>query len=263
MLSASERNPAVLDPSRTKVSAMNLKYNHSHNHNHTSTNQIPCSSEQEASSMPMASQSSQHIWVVTGPAGSGKSTVGRYLQQELGVPFLEGDDFHSASNKAKMSAGTPLTDADRWDWLISLRSAATTLLSTPAATATATATDSTSTSTSNQAQAPTGVVVACSALKKKYRDVMRVAAYGAPNVRIHFVYLKLEPATLYARVSARQAHYMKQGMVESQLRDLEEPGQGEWDVITVPVQVGMGIKEVQNEVMKAVEGVLRSYEGDL
>jgi gluconokinase len=156
-----------------------------------------------------------------------------------------------------MSAGTPLTDADRWDWLISLRSAATTLLSTPAPTST------NPTSTSTRAQAPTGVVVACSALKKKYRDVMRVAAYGYPNVRIHFVYLKLEPATLYARVSARQAHYMKQGMVESQLRDLEEPGQGEWDVITVPVQVGMGMGEVQREVMNAVEKVIRGYEGGL
>jgi gluconokinase len=253
MLSASERNPAVMDPPRTKVSALDL--NHNHNHNHTTTNQVSSSSEQQASFMP--SQSLQHIWVVTGPAGSGKSTVGRYLQQELGVPFLEGDDFHPASNKAKMSAGTPLTDADRWDWLISLRSAATTLLSTPAPTST----DSTSTST--QAQAPTGVVVACSALKKKYRDVMRVAAYGSPDVRIHFVYLKLEPATLYARVSARQAHYMKQGMVESQLRDLEEPGQGEWDVITVPVQVGMGMGEVQREVMNAVERVMRGYEGGL
>ncbi|KAL6239031.1 hypothetical protein BDW75DRAFT_165536 [Aspergillus navahoensis] len=251
MLSASERNPAVMDPSRTKTSALDL--NHNRNHNQTSTNQIPSSSEQQSSSMSIPPQSPQHIWVVTGPAGSGKSTVGRYLQQELGVPFLEGDDFHPASNKAKMSAGTPLTDADRWDWLISLRSAATTLLSTPASTST----DSTST------QAPTGVVVACSALKKKYRDVMRVAAYGSPSVRIHFVYLKLEPATLYARVSARQAHYMKQGMVESQLRDLEEPGQGEWDVITVPVQVGMGMGEVQREVMKAVERVMRGYEGGL
>jgi gluconokinase len=92
MLSASERNPAVMDPPRTKVSALDL--NHNHNHNHTTTNQVSSSSEQQASFMP--SQSLQHIWVVTGPAGSGKSTVGRYLQQELGVPFLEGDDVSSS-----------------------------------------------------------------------------------------------------------------------------------------------------------------------
>ncbi|KAL4920218.1 P-loop containing nucleoside triphosphate hydrolase protein [Aspergillus aurantiobrunneus] len=222
MISAGERQPpTVIDPPRTKVSALN----------HTAA---PSSSEQ----VSMPPESLQHIWVVTGPAGSGKSTVGRYLQQELGVPFLEGDDFHPPSNKAKMASGIPLTDADRWDWLISLRSAATTLLTPP--------TPST--------PAPRGVVVACSALKKKYRDVMRVATYGSPNVRIHFVYLKLDRTTLYARVSARQAHYMKPGMVESQLRDLEEPGSAEWDVLTVSVQGTAG--DVQREVMRVVEEIL-------
>jgi gluconokinase len=141
-----------------------------------------------------------------------------------------------------MSAGIPLTDADRWDWLIALRSAATTLLSTASA---------------GNASPPAGVVVACSALKKKYRDVMRVAAYGSPNVRIHFVYLKLDPAVLYQRVSARQAHYMKPGMVESQLRDLEEPGVGEWDALTVDVRGTMG--DVQREVMSVVGGELAGF----
>ncbi|KAL4953883.1 P-loop containing nucleoside triphosphate hydrolase protein [Aspergillus filifer] len=226
MLSAGERQqPSVMDPARN-----NLKLTH-----HTSTT---APSASEATSTPMPTNTLQHIWVVTGPAGSGKSTVGRSLQQALGVPFLEGDDFHPSANKAKMSTGTPLTDADRWDWLISLRSAATTLL-TPSNPST---------------PAPAGVVVACSALKKKYRDVMRVAAYGSPNVRIHFVYLKLDRTELYARVSARQAHYMKPGMVESQLRDLEEPEGTEWDVLTVDVRGTAG--DVQREVMRVVEGVM-------
>ncbi|KAL4787263.1 P-loop containing nucleoside triphosphate hydrolase protein [Aspergillus varians] len=226
MLSTGERqHPTAMDPSRTKVLGLT----------HTAA---PSSSPEQASMSP---ESLQHIWVVTGPAGSGKSTVGRYLQQELGVPFIEGDDYHPPSNKAKMASGIPLTDADRWDWLISLRSAATTFL-TPSTPST---------------PAPRGVVVACSALKKKYRDVMRVAAYGSSNVRIHFVYLKLDPKTLYARVSARQAHYMKPGMVESQLKDLEEPGQAEWDVLTVNVEGTMA--DVQNGVMRAVEDVLDGY----
>jgi gluconokinase len=214
----------------------------------------------------MSSDNLQHIWVVTGPAGSGKSTVGIHLHQQLGVPFLEGDDvslslsiykstlsathdkeltqgqFHPASNKAKMGSGIPLTDADRWDWLIALRNAATTLL----------------TPTSPSTPAPRGVVVACSALKEKYRDVMRLAAYGTPNVRIHFVYLKLDRSTLFARVSARQAHYMKPGMVESQLKDLEEPGSAEWDVITVDVHAEAAV--VQKDVMTAVQSVLAGYE---
>ncbi|KAL4958951.1 gluconokinase [Aspergillus stella-maris] len=226
MLSAGERQqPSVMDPARN-----NLKLTH-----HTSTT---APSASEATSISMPPNTLQHIWVVTGPAGSGKSTVGRSLQQALGVPFLEGDDFHPPANKAKMSTGTPLTDADRWDWLIALRSAATTLLipSNPSI------------------PAPAGVVVACSALKKKYRDVMRVAAYGSPNVRIHFVYLKLDRTELYARVSARQAHYMKPGMVESQLKDLEEPEGTEWDVLTVDVRGTAG--DVQREVMRVVEGVM-------
>ncbi|KAL3476345.1 P-loop containing nucleoside triphosphate hydrolase protein [Aspergillus californicus] len=223
MLSASGQQTPVIDSSRTKATALN-----------GSISSAMCPPPATA-----APTNIQHIWVVTGPAGSGKSTVGRYLQQQLGVPFIEGDDYHPTANKQKMSTGTPLTDADRWDWLIALRSAATTLLSTL--------------STTNLAP-PTGVVVACSALKKKYRDVMRVAAYGSPNVRIHFVYLKLDPSVLYERVSKRQAHYMKPTMVESQLKDLEEPGVGEWDALTVDVKGSA--ESVQMDVMRAVAGAV-------
>ncbi|OJJ49389.1 hypothetical protein ASPZODRAFT_61097 [Penicilliopsis zonata CBS 506.65] len=161
----------------------------------------------------------QHIWIITGPAGCGKSTVGFRLKEELNVPFIEGDDFHPQSNKDKMANGIPLTDEDRWDWLISLRKAAIDLLSP---------------SEANGYQSPSGVVVACSALKQKYRDVMRIAAYGAPNVQIHFIYLKVDESVLLKRVANRKAHYMKSGMVHSQLQALEEP-QGEWDALTVLV----------------------------
>ncbi|KAL4861729.1 hypothetical protein BDV12DRAFT_59655 [Aspergillus spectabilis] len=243
MLSAGERQThPVVDPSRTKVTALNHT---------TPTTSAPMRSEQ----VTVPPQTLQHIWVVTGPAGSGKSTVGRYLQQQLGVPFLEGDDYHPLANKEKMSAGIPLTDADRWDWLIALRSAATTLLSPVQVPVSSNSTTATTTITH---PAPPGVVVACSALKKKYRDVMRVAAYGSPNVRIHFVYLKLDPETLYTRVSARQAHYMKPEMVASQLRDLEEPV-GEWDALTVDVKGTMA--DVQRDVMRVVEAVLVEFAG--
>ncbi|KAI9371463.1 P-loop containing nucleoside triphosphate hydrolase protein [Aspergillus egyptiacus] len=227
MLSTSGQSNAVVDPSRTRAAALNG--------NHTSST---------SSTMSVPPTNLQHIWVVTGPAGSGKSTVGKYLQQALGIPYLEGDDYHPKSNKDKMSSGTPLTDADRWDWLISLRSAATACLSP---------------SPENNHTPPAGVVVACSALKKKYRDVMRVAAYGADNVRIHFVYLKLDPDALYQRVSKRQAHYMKQSMVESQLRDLEEPEAGEWDALTVNVVGNMGMESVQGEVMRVVSEELEKF----
>ncbi|QQK45907.1 Thermoresistant gluconokinase family protein [Penicillium digitatum] len=177
------------------------------------TNGVTCSTPSEPAQM-------QHIWVVTGPAGCGKSTVGNVLRTELGIPFLEGDDYHPAANKDKMGRGIPLTDEDRWDWLISLRHAAINALSP---------------SEANDFHPPTGVVVACSALKQKYRDVMRVAAYGSPSVQIHFVYLKLNEEVLMQRVTQRESHYMKSGMVHSQLATLEEP-EGEWDVLTIDVE---------------------------
>lgn len=141
-----------------------------------------------------------------------------------------------------MSQGIPLTDEDRWDWLISLRKAAI---------------DSLSPSDSNNFQPPSGVIVACSALKQKYRDVMRVAAYGTPLVQIHFIYLRLSESVLIQRVNQREAHYMKGGMVHSQLEVLEEP-LGEWDALTVNVE---GPKEdVQRNVWELVGAKLAEYQ---
>jgi gluconokinase len=183
----------------------------------------------------------QHIWIVTGPAGCGKSTVGNVLRTELAIPFLEGDDYHPAANKDKMGNGTPLTDEDRWDWLISLRRAAIDVLSP---------------SETNNFHPPTGVVVACSALKQKYRDVMRVAAYGSPSVHIHFIYLKLSEEVLMQRVTQRKSHYMKKNMVHSQLAALEEPKE-EWDAITINVEGT--VEEVQRNVVDAVTDKLAEY----
>ncbi|OQE43746.1 hypothetical protein PENCOP_c003G06571 [Penicillium coprophilum] len=183
----------------------------------------------------------QHIWVVTGPAGCGKSTVGNILRTELGIPFLEGDDFHPAANKDKMGKGIPLTDEDRWDWLISLRRAAI---------------DALSPSEANNFHPPAGVVVACSALKQKYRDVMRVAAYGSSWVQIHFVYLKLSEDVLLQRVTQRQSHYMKSSMVQSQLAALEEP-KDEWDAITINVEGT--VEDVGRSVIDAVAEKLAEY----
>lgn len=102
-----------------------------------------------------------------------------------------------------MAANVPLNDADRWDWLILLRDQALVALSNGAK----------------------GVVVTCSALKKKYRDVIRTAPLydDDPNAAVHFVYLRASKEVLLARVRARQGHYMKDAMVLSQLAALEEP----------------------------------------
>ncbi|KAF1956210.1 carbohydrate kinase [Byssothecium circinans] len=155
----------------------------------------------------MTIKNNEHIIIVTGPAGCGKSTVAEGLSKRYDFKYIEGDEFHPPANIAKMAQSIPLTDADRWDWLILLRDEALRSL----------------------AEGHKGVVVTCSALKKKYRDVIRGASLysGSPNANVHFVYLRASKELLLARVAARQDHYMKATMVLSQLEDLEEPDDDE------------------------------------
>jgi gluconokinase len=141
-----------------------------------------------------------------------------------------------------MGNGTPLNDIDRWDWLISLRDAAINTLSTP--------------ESDNAPQVPSGVIMSCSALKLKYRDVIRVAAYDHPSVRIHFIYLKADENALMARVMGRSSHYMKENMVRSQFEALEDPCD-EKDVLAVDVDTSP--EEVQRRVLETVARKLAEY----
>lgn len=177
--------------------------------------------------MPVSSQH-KHIWVITGPAGCGKTSVAEHLHRSHDLPYLEGDAFHTPENVKKMADGHPLTDADRWDWLILLREEALKALET------------------NE-----GVIVTCSALKRKYRDVMRIAAYHHPEVRVHFVFLKATEALLMDRVRARQGHYMKDYMVRSQFESLEAPTVEESDVLSVDAS---GTSEEVKELALATVG---------
>ncbi|KAF2018947.1 carbohydrate kinase [Aaosphaeria arxii CBS 175.79] len=189
-------------------------------------------------STAMKISSNHHILIVTGPAGCGKSTVAKFLSERYGFVYIEGDDFHPPANIAKMAANIPLDDADRWDWLILLRDQALQALK----------------------QGAKGVVVTCSALKKKYRDVIRTARLydEDPNADVHFVYLRASKETLLARVAARQGHYMKDAMVVSQLAALEEPDADEVnrlkDVSVIDVKGTPA--EVQQLATVAVDGVL-------
>ena len=134
-----------------------------------------------------------------------------------------------------MGAGFPLTDEDRWDWLITLRNEAV-----------------------KQLQKSNTVIVTCSALKRKYRDVIRVASYEHPTVQVHFIYLKVDEDTLQARVKARVGHYMKEGMVHSQMEALEEPAQDEFDVIKIDVRQDKEV--VRTDALTRVRAKLREYE---
>jgi gluconokinase len=132
-------------------------------------------------------------WVVMGVSGCGKSEVGARLAQALGAEFIEGDRFHSADSIAKMSAGIALTDADREGWLLRLRE--------------------------ELARACCDgkcVVLACSALKRAYRDTLRGSGFT-----LRFVHLDGGRDTIAARMGARAGHFMPASLLDSQLRDLE------------------------------------------
>jgi gluconokinase len=135
-----------------------------------------------------------------GVAGCGKSSVAASLAAHLGQPMIEGDAFHSEASRARMQAGIALTDEDRAAWLATLGR--------------------------ELARHPEGAVLACSALKRRYRDMLRNAA---PDLR--FVFLDITPADAQQRVNARAgAHFFHPGLVQSQF-DALEPPQGEPGVL--------------------------------
>ena len=134
-----------------------------------------------------------------GVSACGKSTIGRLLAQARGATYLDGDDFHPAANVARMAAGHSLTDEDRAGWLAAL-----------------------STRLAQADAAGEGVVLSCSALKRRYRDVLR---QGAPQLRLVFLYGSRE--LLAARIAARTDHYMPASLLDSQLATLEPPAADE------------------------------------
>jgi gluconokinase len=146
--------------------------------------------------------------VVMGPSGVGKSTTAEALAAALGWPFAEADRFHSAANIAKMTAGVPLDDADRGPWLAEIRDWITA-----------------------QAAAGQSTVLTCSALKHRYRDVLRES-----RARVRFVALTADPALVASRLAHRSGHYMPATLLQSQFDALEPLGPDE-DGVTVTVDV--------------------------
>ena len=135
------------------------------------------------------------VIVVMGVSGAGKTTVGRLLARDLGAEFLEGDDFHPRANVEKMRSGIPLDDDDRRPWLLALRQQIDRW----------------------RAEGRAGVL-ACSALKEAYREIL-----GAGQPGIHFVYLKGDEEQIRGRLELRSGHYMPPTLLPTQIAALEEP----------------------------------------
>ena len=160
------------------------------------------------------------VFVITGVSGSGKTTVGLALAQKLGAPFYDGDDFHPPQNVAKMANGIPLDDDDRYPWLARLHDLIADHL----------------------ARGETAVI-ACSALKKKYRDQLRQGNEG-----LYIVYLKGSLNLIWERMKARQAHFMKADMLQSQFEALEPPSPHN----TLIVSVEDGVDNIVDHIIQHI-----------
>lgn len=143
------------------------------------------------------------IVVVMGVSGSGKTTIARGIANALGWSLLEGDTLHPAANIAKMQSGVPLNDEDRWPWLRAIAAAIDAM----------------------RAQGRSAVV-ACSALKRAYRDVLI-----GERRDVVLVYLRGGKQLIAARMAARQGHFMPPALLDSQLATLEEPGEAERPIV--------------------------------
>jgi len=134
------------------------------------------------------------IFIILGVTGSGKTTVGSLLAQRLQLPFVDADDYHPPANIEKMKSGIPLEDEDRHPWLERLNRILV-------------------------AHHESGLVLACSALKEKYRQQLHEGLPAEP----HWYYLEADAATLQKRLAARRDHFMPPALLTSQLESFEQP----------------------------------------
>ena len=156
--------------------------------------------------------------IVMGVSGSGKSTIAEKLAEHLGWRYEDGDTFHPASNVAKMSAGHPLTDEDRWPWLQAIAD-----------------------EIDRTCKTGESIVIACSALKHSYRDVL---VHGRDDVRI--VYLRGTQELIASRLSQRKGHFMPPGLLASQFKTLEPPDP---DENPLTVSIDASVEEIVDDII--------------
>jgi gluconokinase len=157
-----------------------------------------------------------------GVSGSGKSTIGEKLAERLGWRYEDGDRFHPASNVAKMSAGQPLTDEDRWPWLQAIAN-----------------------EIDRVCKAGERAVIACSALKRAYRDIL---VHGRNDIRI--IYLKGTEQLIASRLAQRKGHFMPPGLLASQFATLEPPEASE---PAVTVSIDAPVEAIIEDILRQLQ----------
>jgi carbohydrate kinase (thermoresistant glucokinase family) len=162
-----------------------------------------------------------HRLIIMGVSGCGKSTIGERLGALTGLPFIEGDTLHPLRNVALMAAGTPLTDADRAEWLDDIASRFAEL--DPIA----------------------GLIISCSALKRKYRDRLRLAC---PDLK--FIHLHGDRALLEERLQYRTGHYMPPSLLTSQLQTLEPPSP---DELAITLDIALPTHQLLEQIQQQLQ----------
>jgi gluconokinase len=168
-------------------------------------------------------------YVFMGVSSSGKSTIGAMVAEKLGAKFIDGDDLHPRANIEKMKSGVPLDDDDREPWLQRINDVVFSL----------------------EQKNEIGVVV-CSALRKKYRDLIRRG-----NQKLTFVYLQGDFELVLQRMQARKEHFMPVDLLKSQFDTLETPDQTETDVVVISIDGSM--ERVVHRCLTAIESPERGY----
>src|SRR5258708_7407362 len=159
------------------------------------------------------------VLIVMGVSGSGKSTIGEKLAERLGWIYEDGDRFHPANNVAKMSAGQPLTDEDRWPWLQAIANEIDRICA-----------------------AGQHAVIACSALKRAYRDIL---VHGRKDVRI--ICLRGSQELIASRLALRKNHFMPPGLLASQFKTLEPPDESE---NAVTVSIDAPVEKIVDDIIR-------------
>lgn len=158
------------------------------------------------------------IIILMGVTGCGKSSAGKLLSKKIGLPFLDGDDYHPPENILKMKSGKPLNDHDRIPWLNNLIQQIS-------------------------KAGPNGCILACSALRQSYRDIFK----NSLHEEVVFIYLKGSYDLISKRIAERMGHYMPADLLNSQFQDLEEP------VDAITIDIDKSLNEITDEIIQQLK----------